>query len=213
MAFQSFAGFTSAIATDPAATAAGYLTPTRYNLPHVFTGVVSGGIPYGTSTTTQDYSALLASGGVVIGGGAGAAPATVADLTYASGLFTAGAITVGSSSAPSGTQGQFYRGSSAAVIEFGSTTPTVRLDQAAIYGVGNLTFQWGDKTNTFTSSVVDTSLSRGGAGIVRAGTGGNNASGSFSAAAYIVGGVTGADFGPGLPTSITVVKGIITAIS
>jgi len=82
MAFAAYAGFTSAIATDPAATAAGYLTPDRYNLAHVYTGVVSGGIPYGTSTTTQDYSALLASGGVVLGGGAGAAPATDTNLTF-----------------------------------------------------------------------------------------------------------------------------------
>jgi hypothetical protein len=36
---------------------------------------------------------------------------------------------------------------------------------------------------------------------------------SFNAAAYLVGGTAGADFGPGLPTSVTVVKGIITAIS
>lgn len=36
---------------------------------------------------------------------------------------------------------------------------------------------------------------------------------AVNATAYKVGGTAGADFGPGLPTSITVVKGIITAIS
>jgi hypothetical protein len=37
--------------------------------------------------------------------------------------------------------------------------------------------------------------------------------GKFEAVAYRVNGTDGADFGPGMPTSITVVKGIITAIS
>lgn len=57
---------------------------TAWNAAHTVTysGVVSGGIPYGTSTTAQDYSALLASGGVVLGGGAGAAPFTSANLTF-----------------------------------------------------------------------------------------------------------------------------------
>lgn len=36
---------------------------------------------------------------------------------------------------------------------------------------------------------------------------------TFDAAGYKVGGVAGANFGPGLPTSITVVNGLITAIS
>ena len=37
--------------------------------------------------------------------------------------------------------------------------------------------------------------------------------GKVDAPAYAANGTDGADFGPGLPTSITVVKGIITAIS
>lgn len=82
MALVRKAGFTSAIATNPDDTAAGNLTPARYNLAHVLTGAVSGGIPYGTSTTTEDYSAILAQYGVVVGGGAGEAPATSASLTY-----------------------------------------------------------------------------------------------------------------------------------
>lgn len=82
MAMERKAGFQSAIATDAGDTAAGYLTPDRYNLAHTVSGVTSGGIPYFDSTTSEASSALLASGGIVIGGGAGAAPATDAGLTW-----------------------------------------------------------------------------------------------------------------------------------
>ena len=43
-------------------------------------GATSGGIPYFDSATSEACSALLASGGVVIGGGAGNPPATLASL-------------------------------------------------------------------------------------------------------------------------------------
>lgn len=59
MAFARNAGFTSAIATDPADTAAGYLTPTRYNLPFVVSGADVGGIPYCPTATTEVTSANL----------------------------------------------------------------------------------------------------------------------------------------------------------
>ncbi len=57
---------------------------TAWNAGHTVgvTGVVSGGIRYGTSTTAEDYSALLAANAVVLGGGAGAAPFTDAGFTY-----------------------------------------------------------------------------------------------------------------------------------
>ena len=57
MAFELHAGFTSAIATDPADTAAGYLTPDRYNLAHVVTGADVGGIPHCPTATTIATSA------------------------------------------------------------------------------------------------------------------------------------------------------------
>ena len=46
------------------------------------TDATSGGIPYFSSTTAEASSALLAQYGVVIGGGAGAAPATQSGLTF-----------------------------------------------------------------------------------------------------------------------------------
>lgn len=85
MALQRNAGFTSAIATDPNATAAGYLTPARYNLPHVVSGATSGGIPYFDSATSEATSALLAANALMIGGGAGAAPSTT---STAAGILT-----------------------------------------------------------------------------------------------------------------------------
>ena len=45
-------------------------------------GATSGGIPYFSSATSEACSALLAQYGVVIGGGAGAAPATNSGLTF-----------------------------------------------------------------------------------------------------------------------------------
>lgn len=86
MAFQRNAGFTSAIATNPADTAAGYLTPTRYNLPLVVSGAISGGIPYFSSATTEASSALLTAQAAVMGGGAGTAP-------YASTILSEGTAT------------------------------------------------------------------------------------------------------------------------
>ncbi len=47
--------------------------------------VTSGGIPYFSSTTVESSSALLAQNGVVLGGGAGTAPNTSANLTFTGG--------------------------------------------------------------------------------------------------------------------------------
>lgn len=277
MAFQSFAGFTSAIATDPAATAAGYLTPTRYNLAHTYTGVVSGGIQYGTSTTTVDYSALLAANSVVIGGGAGAAPFTSANLTFSatgspgSGPF----LQVGSSSTTSvgGAIGysQFsgygnlwlgaYSGGSVPTtgnfslqanasdlrvnapsvtgkIDFAIGNSVIKITQVGTAGAGpaitagtattdvnatSVTQTWNAAGVTFTHErhvITDTASAAGSLAVQYLGgaAGATNLfkvskAGLVDAPAYAVAGGAGASFGPGLPTSITVVNGIVTAIS
>lgn len=77
MALARNAGFTSAIATNSADTAAGLLTPDRFNLPHAVSGATSGGIPYFSSTTAEETSALLATGQLMAGGGAGLPPTTI----------------------------------------------------------------------------------------------------------------------------------------
>jgi hypothetical protein len=52
--------------------------------------VTSGGIPFFNSTTQMSSSAVLASGGVVLGGGAGVAPSTSTQLTFAAPTLTVG---------------------------------------------------------------------------------------------------------------------------
>lgn len=60
--------------------------------PVTVTGGVSGGVPYFNSTTQESASALLATNALVVGGGAGAAPATGnADCTYATHTLACGA--------------------------------------------------------------------------------------------------------------------------
>jgi hypothetical protein len=58
--------------------------------PVTVTGGVSGGVPYFNSTTQESSSALLAANGVVLGGGAGTAPATNTGLTYSAGNLSVG---------------------------------------------------------------------------------------------------------------------------
>lgn len=50
---------------------------------------------------------------------------------------------------------------------FAASTPSFRLGQAAIEFVGNGYLAWGNQTNTFASSSVDTLVQRASAGIVR----------------------------------------------
>jgi hypothetical protein len=56
----------------------------------------SGGIPYFSSTSGWASSALLASGGVVLGGGAATAPSTNTHLTFATNTLTVGLAGIGS---------------------------------------------------------------------------------------------------------------------
>ncbi len=71
---------------------------TNWEAGHALSGAISGGIPYFNSTTGEDSSALLAQNGVVVGGGAGAAPATNTNLTFsATGSIGSGPVlTIGS---------------------------------------------------------------------------------------------------------------------
>lgn len=91
MAFARNAGFTSAIATNPADTAAGLLTPDRYNLPLKVSDAVAGAIPWFIDATTEGVSALLAATALVLGGGSGAAPYTSANLTFSGTVLTSSA--------------------------------------------------------------------------------------------------------------------------
>lgn len=72
--------FVSAIADSGDAT---LLQPSNWNAAHTVTysGMVSGGVLYGTSTTGVGTSALLTAGSPVLGGGAATAPLTDAGFT------------------------------------------------------------------------------------------------------------------------------------
>ena len=108
---------------------------------------------------------------------------------------------------------------------FGCRTSTATLSAVYMFDAGSSVGLIGFTSNTASGvfwanssndagQAKDTGLTRVSAGVVGVGTGGAaSVAGTISAAAYVVGGAAGADFGPGLPTSITVVKGIITAIS
>lgn len=161
---------------------------THWNAAHAWSGLGTNQLLYSTGATTLAQSSALTFDGVSL---------------------TVNALKLISTSIPSGAA--FYEGNSSAVIEFGSTTPTLRFDQAVLYGVGNLTIQWGNQTNTFASSSPDTSLNRGGAAVVRVGDGGNNANGSIQCKYKSSDGTAGLASFSGAVTSITVKDGIITA--
>ncbi len=195
MAFARNAGFTSAIATDPAATAAGLLTPTRYNLPFVVADAVSGGIPFFSSTTAEGTSALLAAGGVMIGGGAGVAPFTDAGLTYNSttDTLTTGkaSIGVGTASLPSlylstDTTTGWYRDSADSWTWTYVTFPAWRIRNTGMSLYTTWGIQWGagDVVNT-----QDTGIFRLAAGVVSIGTG---SFGSFAGRAKLTSTIHGA---------------------
>ena len=59
-----------------------YVSASSHTATPAVTDATSGGIPYFDSATSEASSALLAQYGVVIGGGAGAAPATQSGLTF-----------------------------------------------------------------------------------------------------------------------------------
>ena len=109
----------------------------------------------------------------------------------------------------------FQGSGSTTYLNNGSLTTT---NGWALIGVGLFSqrsdggVNWSSTTSP--DGTADTGLSRTAAGEIAFGNGTPaNVSGTCRAAAYKVGATAGADFGPGLPTSITVVKGIITAIS
>ncbi len=61
---------------------ADYVSASSHTATPAVSGATSGGIPYFDSATSEASSALLAQYGVVVGGGAGAAPATSSGLTF-----------------------------------------------------------------------------------------------------------------------------------
>lgn len=187
----------------------------------------SGGVLAYTATGTLASSALLAANAVVLGGGAGAAPATDANLTYTSPRLVSGAA------ATSGGFKAFAGNSVNSFLLLGGTTNQAIRSESNATGIhyilngdstgsgGPTEFRFGTAGALMWNSVanlgagaIDTSLSRTAAGVLAVGTGATgSAAGTIRAAAYVVGATAGASFGPGAVASITVVNGIVTAIS
>lgn len=96
-----------------------------------------------------------------------------ADWTLAFSATGAAKFPDGLSSAPSITLSNtavgFYKDADigANFIGFSASTPSFRFGQATIEFVGNGYIAWGNQTNTFAGSGVDTIIQRGAAGIVR----------------------------------------------
>lgn len=106
-----------------------------YTLP---ASVTSGGIPYFSSTSAESSSALLAANGPMIGGGAGAAPATVT----------------------AGTNGQLFLGVTSGAPQFASMSQDATITNAGVITVtktNNVSFAASATTDT----TVATNISSG----------------------------------------------------
>ena len=138
MAFARNAGFTSAIATDPADTAAGLLTPARFNLPDVVSGATVGGIPYCPTATSEKTSSDLTFNDST-------AILTLGGSTAGAGLVVTGGTITASSPLFSGTQ---TRNNAAVTFDGWNLTVT---DTAAAAGSTYLKILGGDGTKQYLS--------------------------------------------------------------
>ena len=130
---QSFTGGLISVAGSPI-TSSGTLALTVAG--------TSGGIPYFSSGTTWASSAALAANTVVVGGGAGVAPSTKANLTYDGTTFTSGAPTVISMSSSSDALRITQTGAGNALLVEDSTNPDSTpfvIDASGKVIVGNTT--------------------------------------------------------------------------
>ena len=112
------------------------------------TSLTSGGALYASSTTQISSGALLAANALVVGGGAGAAPATGSgDFTYATHTLTGGASAIFDMSAASTTAGLKIPAAAGAV-------PTA--DDFIATNTTNHTFTWGSNGTTMVGAIAAT---------------------------------------------------------
>lgn len=193
-------------------------------------GATSGGIPYFDSTTSEACSALLASGGVVLGGGAGGAPNTSANLTFdgtkitignasATGLLLgAGAATAVAIQIGTNANMGFYTGSITGIGVSYSGTGVCRFilgasSGGAISAASGAIFGW--ESSTVGSGNPDTAFNRVSAGVVGVSTGANNTTtGTIQGKHNSSDGTAGATAGPfTVITAITVKDGLVTSLT
>lgn len=247
--------FQSAIATNPLDTAAGNLTPTRYNQGCSVAGLssTSGALLYSTDATTlaQDGTNFLyttAIGPRLQVGSSGTSTGIIAGYEGTNTGFSAiwaSTVTPSASNyairlnsgqtainSGSGAQNSLYlminntarltvnpaqAAGSGVLVEGGTATTDVaalsvtRTNNNAAVGTTVPWVSW-DFTDTTSNAAALAFRIRGGASASTNLLSVSKA-GLVNAPAYAVGGTNGASFGPGAVASITVVNGIITAIS
>lgn len=154
-----------------------------------------------------------------LGGAAGAT--NLLSLSKAGNIVAGGDITLGS---------PFVRFASTSIAIQAANAGLVLIDSsgnqsmALSYTVGQITTVSGGFIGFTNSATVgysgtDTAISRVSPGLIGIGTGaagsvaGSASMNNCKAVSYTVGSTNGASFGPGLPTSITIVNGIVTAAS
>lgn len=152
----------------------------------------SGGIPYFSNATTLSSSAVLGSGQIVVGGGAGSAPTTSANA-----ILSSGALSLGAPASPG------------SISIKGSTSGSVNVTVPAIAGTTNFTLPGSNGTSGYTLTTDGSgvtswgvlSVAAGGTGLTSGTSGGipyfsaagtMASSGALTANAIVLGGGAGA---------------------
>lgn len=167
--------------------------------PVLFNG--AGGTPSSIVLTNASGTASININGTV----GGVTPTTASFTTIITGRGTVGTLAL--QTAPPGEATGIYSatGNDVSIASSGTRNFAFQANAAMFLLSNSASLIFGASNNA--------SLSWAAASTLRVGDGGVNANGTISAAAYVSGGSAGVDFGPSVVTSITVKKGIITAIS
>ena len=193
--------------------------PSDWNAGHALSGADVGGIPYCPTATTETTSANLTFNGTTtlrLGGAGGINFTNDGNATYFDDLNGSStwnfrqngtaAFIIGGASA-----GTYSAGAGVKIIAGTAATDVNALSATQTWNAAGVAFVAKDLNVTNTASAAGALLERwrvGGSAVASI-----SKAGLFDATAFSVAGAAGADFGPGAVTSITVVKGIVTAIS
>ena len=217
-----------------------YVSATSHS--EAVSGADVGGIPYCPTATTETTSANLTydqtNFRLQIGSGSAASAGWIAGFHGSSGYSAIWSTKVVPSSSNyvfatssddthvGGAVNLYLQAANVAKVTINSTAgsgPTVTMGTATTDVGARLTQTWnagGVAFNGWKFTITDTASAAGSlAAQILGGASGTTSlfkvtkGGQVDAPSYAVAGAAGADFGPGLPTSITVVKGIVTAIS
>ncbi len=173
--------------------------------PLTITGGVSGAVVYASSTTQLAVSALLAQYGIVVGGGAGAAPATSSGLTFGGAAAGTGlAIAAGTSV----TAGAYAQSITQTLNNAAATGGVIWTFTDTSSAAGFLPFQMfgGASGTTALFSVGKTGILKGSGGILQSGDQIYSTAGLKSDAYVVVGAATAAAilyFGTGTDMNVS----------